>query len=440
MNVIRAGRKRTGSRACRRGQACRRVPRGSDGNFAFPRENAIFETDAGRQTPFGILQGFIIEGHMTRDDIRSRFPHIADGYIYLNHASTGPWSIAVKQMVEKYLHEFTHGKVDNYHDAMRIISGARLSAAGMIGAAPEDIAFVLNTSDGLNLLASGLAWRPGDRILLVDREFPANVYPFMNLRRLGVEIDFAPQRDGVVTVEDVAEGIRPETRLVAVSWVQFLSGCLLDLAQLSALCRDRGVLLSVDAIQGLGALRMNLAETPVDFMSAGVQKWQLGPQGVAIVYTSPSLRERMSQAYLGWLSVQNGWDFFNYENPPHRDSRRYENGTYNCIGLYGYAGALSLFEETGFDAVERMVRDNCEYLYAKVVKEGWDLLTPADPRLRAGIVTFRHERSEEIYEQLKQEKIIISARSGYLRISPHFYNTREEIDTVIERIAALSAR
>lgn len=371
---------------------------------------------------------------MTLDDIRSRFPHIAEGYIYLNHAATGPWSTSVQTMVEKYLHEFTHGEVDNYHAAMRVISGARATAAEMLCATPERIAFVLNTSDGLNVLASGIAWKPGDRIMLVEREFPANVYPFMNLRRYGVEIDFAPQRDGVVTVDDIARCIRPGTRLIAVSWVQFLSGCMLDLAALSALCRERGILLSVDAIQGLGAMRLNLAETPVDFLSAGVQKWQLGPQGVAIVYISEAVQAQMTQAYIGWLSVQNGWDFFNYENPPHHDARRYENGTYNCIGLYGYAGALSLFREVGFERVEHMVRENCEYLYERITESGFQVLTPDDTRLRAGIVTFRHERSEEVYETLKKEKIIVSARSGHLRISPHFYNTREEIDSTVERI------
>jgi cysteine desulfurase / selenocysteine lyase len=371
---------------------------------------------------------------MTLDDIRSRFPHIADGYLYLNHAATGPWSTAVKSMVEKYLHEFTHGEVDNYHEAMRVVSGARATAAEMIGTTPERIAFVLNTSDGLNVLASGIDWHSGDRILLVEREFPANVYPFMNLRRRGVEIDFAPQVDGLVTVDDIAMALRPETRLVAVSWVQFLSGCMLDLRSLSALCRERGVLLSVDAIQGLGAIRMNLAETPVDFLSSGVQKWQLGPQGVAIIYLSESMQQQMSQAYLGWLSVQNGWDFFNYEHHPHSDARRFENGTYNVIGLYGYAGALSFFKDIGFDRVESMVLENARFLYDAVKDAGFEVLTPVTPHRRAGIVTFRHDRSEEVYEALKREKIIISARSGYIRISPHFYNTKEEIETAVRRI------
>lgn len=373
---------------------------------------------------------------MTIDDIRSRFPHIHDGYVYLNHASTGPWSTSVQAMVEKYVHDFTHGEVDNYHEAMRIIHGARASAAEMIGAAPDRVAFVLNTTDGLNVLASGLAWRSGDRILLTEKDFPANVYPFMNLRRHGVEIDFVPQREGLVTVEDIAGAIRPATRLIAVSWVQFLSGCMLDLSALSALCRERGILLSVDAIQGLGAIRLNLADTPVDFLSAGVQKWQLGPQGVGIIYLSGDLQARMSPAYHGWLSVQNGWDFFNYENPPYTEARRFENGTYNCVGIYGYAGAMSLFSVVGFDRVEQMIHENCTYLHDRVRETGFPILTPSDAGRRAGIVTFRHERSEELYETLKREKIIVSARSGHIRISPHFYNTKAEIDIAIDRIVS----
>ena len=373
---------------------------------------------------------------MNIDDIRSRFPHIHDGYVYLNHAATGPWSTSVQSMVEKYVHDFTHGEVDNYHEAMRIIHGARASAAEMIGASPDRVAFVLNTSDGLNILASGLEWRSGDRIILTERDFPANVYPFTNLRRHGVEIDFAPQRDGLVTIEDIAAAIRPGTRLLAVSWVQFLSGCMLDLAALSALCREREILLSVDAIQGLGAMRLDLSKTPVDFLSAGVQKWQLGPQGVGIIAVSEALQARMSPAYLGWLSVQNGWDFFNYENPPYTEARRFENGTYNCIGIYGYAGALSLFNVVGFDRVELLVRENCDHLHDRVRDAGFSILTPSDPGRRAGIVTFRHERSEEVYEALKREKIIVSARSGHIRISPHFYNTKEELGIAIDRIVS----
>ena len=375
---------------------------------------------------------------MTLESVRSLFPHISEGYIYLNHAATGPWSASVQKMVERYQYEFTHGEVDNYHEAMRIISGARDMAAEMMGTTADRIAFVLNTSDGLNLLASGLPWKAGDRILLIDREFPANVYPFMNLRRLGVEIDFVPQENGSVRMEDFERAITPRTRLVSVSWVQFLSGYKIDLAWLSDLCRRRGTLLSVDAIQGLGGIRMNLADTPVDFLSAGVQKWQLGPQGVAIAYISELLQEQLSQAYLGWLSVQNGWDFFNYENPPHHNARRFENGTYNCIGIYGYHGALSLFNEIGFDRVEQLVRENCEYLFEGVREAGFDVLTPDSSQHRAGIVTFKHDNSEAVYESLKQEKIIISARSGYIRISPHFYNTTAEIDHAIIRIRACS--
>lgn len=365
---------------------------------------------------------------MTTAEIRACFPYLNNGLIYLNHAATSPWSTRVETAMLDFQREWTHGDIEIFERTMRTVSDAREMAAAMIGCAASRLAFSLNTSEGLNVLASGLEWKSGDRILLGELEFPSNVYPFLNLKRHGVEIDFVPQRDGIILLEDVEKMLTPRTRLVALSWVQFLSGYTIDLGALGALCRAKGVLLSVDAIQGIGARRLNLAETPVDFLSAGAQKWQMSPQGTGIIYVSEETQERIAQASLGWLSVRNAWDFANYRLDLRDDARRYENGTWNTIGLHGYHGALSLFADTGHDEVARRVRQNADHAYARASEFGFDLLTPADPAQRAGIVTFRHPRSEEVVAQLQKRRITLSARSGCVRLSPHFYNTPEEID------------
>jgi selenocysteine lyase/cysteine desulfurase len=365
---------------------------------------------------------------MTTADIRACFPYLNNGLIYLNHAATSPWSTRVERAMLDFQHEWTHGDIEIFERTMQTVTSTRDLAAAMIGCEASRIAFTLNTSDGLNVLASGLEWKSGDRILLAELEFPSNVYPFLNLKRHGVEIDFVPQRNGVVLLEDVERMITPRTRLVALSWVQFLSGYTIDLAALGALCRSKGALLSVDAIQGIGALRLNLAGTPVDFLSAGAQKWQMSPQGTGIIYVSEETQERIAQASLGWLSVRNAWDFANYRLDLRDDARRYENGTWNTIGLHGYYGALSLFAETGHDEVAKRVRDNADYAFSRASELGFDMLTPADPARRAGIVTFRHPRSEELVAALQKRRITVSARSGCVRLSPHFYNIREEID------------
>lgn len=376
---------------------------------------------------------------MTRDDLRAQFSYLDNGRIYLNHAATGPWSRFVEQGVQTFIDGRSRGEIDIFPRTIRTIGEARAMAAAMIGAAPERIAFVQNTSEGLNVLAAGLDWKSGDRILLFEREFPSNVYPFLNARRHGVEIDFVPERNGGYRLEDVERLITPRTRLVAVSWVQFLSGYRMDLDALGAICARHGALLSVDAIQGIGAVRLDLAATPVDFLSAGVQKWQLGPQGVAIIFVSERVQERLRQAHLGWISVQNAWNFFDYDNPLHSDARRYENGTYNSIGITGYHGALRLFETFGHDAVARHVHENASHAIARVLELGLPLITPEDPERRAGIVTFRHERAEELQRHLLERHMTVSARVGHVRVSPHCYNTAAEIDAVFEEIGKFDA-
>jgi selenocysteine lyase/cysteine desulfurase len=374
---------------------------------------------------------------MTTADLRACFPYLNNGLIYLNHAATSPWSTRVEKAMLDFQREWTHGDIEIFERTMRTVSETREMAAAMIGCAASRLAFSLNTSEGLNVLASGLEWKSGDRILLGELEFPSNVYPFLNLKRHGVEIDFVPQRDGIILIEDVERMLTPRTRLVALSWVQFLSGFTIDLGTLGALCRAKGVLLSVNAIQGIGARRLNLAETPVDFLSAGAQKWQMSPQGTGIIYVSEETQERIAQASLGWLSVRNAWDFAKYRLDLRDDARRYESGTWNTIGLHGYHGALSLFADTGHDEVARRVRRNADHAYARASELGFDMLTPADPAQRAGIVTFRHPRSEEVVAQLQKRRITLSARSGCVRLSPHFYNTPEEIDAAFAALMEL---
>mgnify|MGYP001176963146 CR=1 FL=1 len=371
---------------------------------------------------------------MTTEQLRAEFPYLENGMIYLNHAASGPWSRFVERGVQRHLQGRTYGEVDIFADTIRIIGEARSMSARMIGTDPSRIAFVLNTSEGLNVLASGLPWKSGDRVVLIDQEFPSNIYPFLNLRRLGVEIDFVRQREGRIELEDIEAVMTDRTRLVAVSWVQFLSGFTLDLAAVKAICDRHDALLSVDAIQGLGARQLDVNKVSVDFLSSGVQKWQLGPQGVGIMYVSTKVQDLIRQSHVGWISVQNAWDFFDYVLDLQEDARRYENGTFNAVGISGYHGALSFFEQIGFDEAERRVREITTYTFERAMELGFDVVTPAEEALRAGIVTFRHPQAEEVQKHLQQRKMVVSARVGHVRVSPHFYNLREEVDAVLSSV------
>jgi cysteine desulfurase / selenocysteine lyase len=371
---------------------------------------------------------------MTFDAIRDQFPFLKSGRIYLNHAATSPWSSTMEQEVLRFIDMRARGDIEIYPVTMNTITETRDWAAEMIGCEAADLSFALNTSEGLNILAAGLDWKHGDHIVLVDQEFPANIYPFLNLRRHGVDVSLVSQRDGSVSIEDIERAMTPRTRLVAVSWVQFLSGYVIDLSRLKAMCEYRGALLSVDAIQGIGAIRLDVRTTPVDFLSAGVQKWQMGPQGVGIVYTAPHLRAMLNQAVVGWINVKNAWDFFDYKLDLLDDARRYESGTYNSIGITGYHGALKLFREVGHDRVEELVRANAAHAWQRAKDMGFELITPGEPSRRAGIVTFRLPDADRVQQQLLQRGITVSARVGHIRVSPHFYNTTSEIDTCFEAI------
>ncbi len=368
---------------------------------------------------------------MTISEIRSRFPFLQTGINYLNHAATSPMSTYVEQSVRSYMDVAYKGEVENFQNILRTFAETRNLAAEWLGTTTERLAFVQNTSEGLNIIANGLNWKSGDRILLAEKEFPANIYPFLNQRRHGVEIDFVPQEQGRIELADIERAITPRTRLASFSWVQFLSGYTLDLRALYDLCSSKGVLLCIDGIQGIGARRLNLAETPVDFLSAGVQKWQMGMHGLGVIYLSEKVQDMITQAHVGWFSVKDFWNFSEYKLELNDAAQRFENGTYNTSGIYAYNGALRLFKDIGFDEAPELVQKNAERVYSLANEAGYSVLTPAAPAARSGIVTFAVPNADAVEALLRAKGVVVSSRVGHIRVSPHFYNTFDEIDAAM---------
>ncbi|MDD8019439.1 MAG: aminotransferase class V-fold PLP-dependent enzyme, partial [Bacteroidota bacterium] len=261
---------------------------------------------------------------------RSWFPHIHTGKIWLNHASVSPLSTRVNDVVGEYMSNRTSGDIDIYHFAMQSSKQTKENLATLIHATPDRIGFVGNTSEGLNILAQGLEWKSGDRILLNDIEFPTNVVPFLNLKRVGVEIDFVKSRNGEITLEDIEALITPRTKVLSVSFVQFLSGFKVDLAALGELCKRHQIIFCVDSIQGLGVAPLDVQEAQIDFLSNGGQKWLMGMMGLGFIYITKELQDRIHQRHAGWTSNRNFFgDFFNYRIDFDETARRYENGTQN---------------------------------------------------------------------------------------------------------------
>ena len=377
---------------------------------------------------------------MQLDDVRKLFPHLKTGKIYFNHASTGPMSERVKDKLIHLIRDRSGEKIDDYKEFMQTYEEAKYILAELINSTPARIAFVDNTSNGINIIAQGLKLKKGDRILLNDIEFPANVYPFLNLKKNGIEIDFAKSQNGIVSAEDIINSVKENTKLISVSFVQFLSGYKVDLEKLGKYCNENGIILSVDAIQGLGALQLDVKRCNIDFISCGTQKWLLGLQGLGFVYVSENLQGKLDPKYVGWLSVKNAWSLLNYDLSLRNSAERFQNGTINTFGIYALNASLKLFKEFGIENVERRVIENSTYFINELKNIGYNpILKNQSEESLSGIVSIRNEKNKEIYEELEKKNVNAAFREGIIRFSPHFYNTNEEIDIVISKLKEIGA-
>jgi selenocysteine lyase/cysteine desulfurase len=364
---------------------------------------------------------------------RALFPHTNEGKVYLNHAGTAPMSVRVVEAIEAHLRERSVGKIETYlaHDADKI-EKCRARIAALINAESADrIAFAINTSDALNIIASGLQWNSGDRVLLHESEFPANVYPFVALKRHGVELDVIPAAKGNPTPQLIAEALTPRTRLVTLSAVQFLTGYRADLAAIGELCRCKNVLFVVDAIQAVGAVKIDVQNLKVDAIAAGCQKWQMGPQGTAWLYLTEELQARIQQSSLGWLGVADPWNFSDFNQPLAPTARRYEGGTKNIPGILGLDAAIATLLEFDPSRIERHIRSLTQLLISGLqTLNNVRVISPTAEDERAGIVTLQLDQridARGVFKRLLERNITIALRDGKLRYAPHFYNSVTEI-------------
>ena len=311
---------------------------------------------------------------MNKSDVRNKFPYLDNGIIYFNHASTGPFSSLVVNRLTNLLKIKSENQIDEYDSFLKVLEESKLLLAEMINCSPDRIAFVDNTSNGLNILAQSVLWQKGDRILLNDIEFPANVYPFLNLKRFGVEVDFVKSENEIVTADQIINAITPETKLVSVSFVQFLSGYKIDLERIGNYCRKNDIIFCVDGIQGIGALQIDVEKCKIDFLSCGTQKWLLGMQGLAFIYVDGEFQKKMIPANVGWLSVENAWNLLDYKMDLKTSANVFQGGTLNSFGIYAFNTSLKLFKEFGFRNIESEVLSNTKYFINKLKTVGLDCI------------------------------------------------------------------
>jgi selenocysteine lyase/cysteine desulfurase len=334
-------------------------------------------------------------------------------------------------MEEAKSHAYARGRL--FPEANRV----RQLAGRLLNCHPEEVAFVKNTSEGLSFVANGIQFSRGDNIVTSGVEFPANIYPWMHLHSQGVQLKMAPEDNGRIPLERLVELIDDRTRLVTISSVQFGSGFRTDLASLGTYCQDRGVLFCVDAIQSLGCIPMDVRACKIDFLSADGHKWLLGPEGAGIFYCRHELLGLLRPSSVGWLTVQNPMDFGRYDLEYRDDARRFDGGSYNLAGIWSLGGSLDWFLELGVDKVWERVRALTDRLVESLRNKGYRVVSSREAEEASGIVAFVSDTHDHtrIVNHLRQEyRTVVETRLGRIRVSPHFYNTEEEIDQLIEHL------
>ncbi len=369
---------------------------------------------------------------------RSWFPHLKTGKLWLNHAAISPLNSRTKNAVEQYLLNRSEGSIDDFPQIVEISQNTKLQLGKLINAPAERIGFVNNTSDGLNILANGIDWKSGDRILLNDSEFPTNVVPFLNLKRLGVEIDFVKTINDEIRPEDIEKVITPKTKLLSISFVQFLSGFKSDLKAIGKLCKQHNIIFCVDAIQGLGSTPIDVQESGIDFLSSSGHKWLLSMMGFGFIYITEELQSRLNQQFAGWTSNKHYFNnLLDYRLDFDDTARRYENGAQNNAGIVALGESVTLLNDIGIPKIHLYLLSLTDYIFEFAEKNGITTATPREHEKRAGIVTLKLPNAENIFALLNEQNIIVSLREGKIRISPHFYNSIEDIHIVCNALQSL---
>jgi selenocysteine lyase/cysteine desulfurase len=368
---------------------------------------------------------------------RSFFP-VTRTLAYLNHAGVAPISTRVAEALARYAAEASERGAFDYRRAYDAeIERVRGRAAALLGAGSDEIAFVKNTSEGLGLVAAGLDWQRGDRVVVCDLEYPSNVYAWWSLRSRGVETVMLPSRDGALPLESVAEALRhPRTRLLSLSSVEFGSGARNDLEALGRLCREHGVLFCVDAIQSVGCFPLDVARCHVDFLAADGHKWLLSVEGCGVFYCRRALLGALTPRVIGWRSVTDNTDFDRYHLDLQPGAGRFEEGTPNTAGIFALGAAIDLLLELGIEAIGARVLALTDELCAGLLARGAKVASPRAGGQASGIVAFTlpDEAPGRTAARLRAAGVFVVERRGCVRASPHFYNVSGELERLLRAL------
>jgi cysteine desulfurase / selenocysteine lyase len=372
--------------------------------------------------------------------LRELFP-ITSETVFLNHAAIAPLPRPVAEACDLAVRERMLGAGREYRRWMAGVEETRSLAARLIGSRPEEIAFMGNTSEGMSTVANGLGLGTGDAVLATFPDFPSLLYPWMNLRRQGVRVDAVHRaRDGSFGVAEVERALTPETRVLAVSSVDFATGFSADLEALGACCREHSLLFCVDGIQGLGVLETDVERCGIDFLASGGHKWLLGPMGTGFLFVSNRVRDRLQPTVVGWHSVENA-EAFASDFLLRRDGCRFEAGTMNIPGLLGLGAALRLLHSLSISEIQSRVLRLNSILHDELSDRGLHVLSPMSEGARSGILSVHPPGNGGWwFNELSGRGFVLSLRAGRLRLAPHFYNDACDLERLLAAVDHLRVK
>ena len=370
------------------------------------------------------------------DKIREQFP-ITKNKTFLNHAAQSPLPKPVADVMCKCIDELSNLGTTS----MDWNDGGKPYFARLIGAEPGEISFVENTSMGLNIVANMLQYPHSSKVVTTDLEYPSAVYPWLR-KRLGVRVHYVKNVEGKVLLDDMEKAIDDKTVAVVISHVEYANGFRHNLKVLSEMAHEHGAYLVVDAIQSVGTMPVDAERDDVDFLALSCYKWLLSPPGVGYLYVKDELIDKFEPPFVGWASVNQEifetvdmWDI--YEMPLAKTASRFEVGTPSYPSLTAANVAMKMLLDFGIENVHERIIQFTDRLIENVRKLRLEVQTPEDKHHRSGIVNFKIREPEKVVEKLKEKGIIVSARANGIRVSPHFYNTEEEIDRLAKEIKSL---
>jgi selenocysteine lyase/cysteine desulfurase len=369
------------------------------------------------------------------EEIRRLFP-ITKEYIYLNSAAVSPPpTIAIEALNEQLRDVQMYGS-RNYRQWVGRKESCRRLLAGLINARPEQIAFLRNTSDALSTIANGLKWNAGENIVTFQNEFPSNIYAWRQIRDTeNIELRFCPEREnGRIDSDEFISLIDEKTRVVAISAVQYASGFRADLKRIGEAARAVDALLVVDAIQAAGAVPIDVEADLIDAAAGASHKWLMAPEGIGYIYLSDRARSRIEPTLIGWISVEQPEDYSNFEQQFKPDALAWETGTFASALFYALEANLKLLTEFGIGEINKYLLGLGDFLCESLDKEKYELVSSRRENEKSPIVCIRNRNGVEamqLYKHLQRQNIVVAPRGDRLRIAPHIYNTREEIEKLI---------